>query len=266
MPFRSRSTIITLLTDFGERDGYAGATKGVIWGICPQARIVDLTHDVEPQNVRAGAFLLSRHCRYFPRRTIHVAVVDPAVGSQRRIVLVLANQQYFLAPDNGLLSFLTDTEGARFYVANNAKYWLPEVSGTFHGRDIFAPLAAHLARGEKIENMFERTDKITKLETLLPENTKTGLAGEIIYVDRFGNLISNIPAEMIRGPHGACRVEFGDADIGPLAHHYAEKPPGEALATIGSFGHVEIAVNFGSAAELYPDYRKRRVVLVFTKG
>jgi len=256
------SPVISLLTDFGLKDGYVGTMHGVIYRICPQAKIVDLSHGIAPQDTRAGAFLLAAHARYFPSGTVHVAAVDPGVGSERRILLARDAAYFYLAPDNGLLSFLEEKTGVKFYFANNPDYWLPDLSNTFHGRDIFAPLAAHLANGVAIETMFAPATDMVRLPAVRPQIRSNGIRGRIVYVDHFGNLVTNIAARDLPGEVQDWHAWAGDRDLGPLVAHYSEKKKGKLLATVGSFGFIEIAVNLGSAAEVLPGYPDLEVKLL----
>src|SRR5574337_20278 len=192
-----RSRIITLLTDFGNQDAYVGIMKGVIAGINPLANIIDICHDIPPQDIFNGAYLLSTSYKYFPEGTIHVAIVDPGVGSQRDIVCVEAQHHIFLVPNNGILSFIAQEEKPKsiFRVTNN-RYCLPSPSNTFHGRDVFAPVAAHLSLGIKPQQLGMKVNQLEQLDIPKPHYKKTGqLEGQIIYIDRFGNLITNITRE-----------------------------------------------------------------------
>ena len=256
--------IITLLTDFGLVDPYVGVMKGVILGIAPTATVIDLTHDVPPQDILQGAFLLDTSWRSFPTGTIHVAVVDPGVGGERRALLVQGPEHTFLAPDNGLLSFVLPKEkkekiafkpyigpvpaGFNAYALTNAKYWRHPVSPTFHGRDIFAPVAAHLSLGVLPEEMGEPVTSLTRLA--LPEARWLGdlLAGYVLHIDRFGNLVTNVPEALLRQEGQALTIEIGGRSITGLSLTYAT---GKGLAAlIGSHGNLEIAVRDGSAAQL----------------
>lgn len=245
------SSIITLLTDFGETDGFVGTMKGVIYGVNPEARIVDISHDIEPQDISSGAFVLRNSYQFFPADTIHVVVIDPGVGSERRILCVAANKHYFIAPDNGVLKYIYD-ECSNVYAVkvSNKRYFLPSVSRTFHGRDIFAPVAAHIATGLKIDELgtevtdYERGD-IPKLE-----ETSESIAGEIVYIDRFGNLISNIPFNRLRRESGDIRrILFKGRILDHLCHSYSDGRRNEPIALVGSSGFLEIACNLANAKE-----------------
>lgn len=243
--------IITLLTDFGTRDGYVAAMKGVILGICPAARIVDLTHEVAPQAVGEAAFLLSTIAPHYPEDTIHTVVVDPGVGSDRRSLAARCGGQVYVAPDNGVLSWVVAPAAPYEAVSLTARrYWRPAVSHTFYGRDVFAPVAAHLAAGVPLDALGPAVDDLAMLDIPQARRHADGATeGAIIHVDHFGNLITNIPAAWLVGG-GERTVEIGGARIGGVATTYSEAMPGELLALVGgSHGNLEVAVRDGSAAE-----------------
>ena len=194
-----KQSIITLITDFGLLDGYAGVMKGVIANINPSASVIDISHNIEPQNVFQAAYVLNSSYTYFPKGTIHVVVVDPGVGSGRKILCLKTEDYLFLAPDNGVLSFIVaNEESPSIREVTNGKLFLPEVSNTFHGRDIFAPVAAHLSKGVSHKDLGKRTDKINEIDLPKPIRSPAGaITAEIIYVDGFANLITNIIMEII---------------------------------------------------------------------
>jgi S-adenosylmethionine hydrolase len=244
-----RSEIITLLTDFGSQDGYVAAMKGVILGIFPTAKLIDLSHEVEPQNIEAGAFLLQAHFRYFPADTVHLAVVDPGVGSERAALACYGGGHFFIAPDNGLLDFCVAWPDLQAVRLTQKKFWRDTISFTFHGRDIFAPVAAHLARGEPLTNLgepFKLRQKLAALECRVEGLT---LHGQVVYIDRFGNLVSNISAPCLQefSPDRPVTITLDGHLIGGLSKTYADVPPHSPLALIGSFGFLEIGINLGSA-------------------
>ena len=250
--------IITLLTDFGTRDEYAGILKGVIYGINPAAAIVDLTHAIPPQDVVRAALVLKAAWRYFPAGTIHTAVVDPGVGSGRPIIAARQNGHWFLAPDNGLLSAVWQ-EGApeRLVRVENQALFLQPVSRTFHGRDIFAPVAAHLSLGMAVEELGSavHSDEVIRLDLAEPRWIDPDtVVGRIVSVDHFGNLVTNLgAAQMDRldrsGDGSGVCITVGAHCIQGLSSSYAQKPPGKLMAVIGSREVLEIAVNQGSAAQ-----------------
>jgi hypothetical protein len=248
-------SIITLTTDFGEADHYIACMKGVILQYAPSARIVDVTHLIQPHHVVHGAFVLWQIIGYFPEGTIHVAVVDPGVGTARRLVAARYNDQTILAPDNGLLSLVhRDYALQQLRVIENTRLFRPEVSDTFHGRDILAPVAGHLAEGTPFEELGPITDRLEILDLGRPTSLPNGgLEGRVLYVDRFGNLISNISQvdlEAAAADEGLrLEVRVGARLIGPLRSTYADVAEGQIIALIGSTGMLEVAVNQGSAAD-----------------
>ena len=240
-------TVISLTTDFGMADGYVGIMKGVILRIAPHVRFVDLTHDIAPQNVPQAAYVLARAALYFPEATIHLAVVDPGVGSTRRPLLVTTERAAYVGPDNGIFSHALAEAGAQAWELDQPRFWLPQVSRTFHGRDIFAPVAAHLANGIPPEQLGRPIADTVRLTLAEPRRRSDGsLSGEILSIDRFGNLISNIPAAWVASGGWRCRIEGHDA---PLLSTYAEAISGALVGLIGSDGTVEIAVRNGNAAQ-----------------
>lgn len=238
--------IITLTTDFGRSDGYVGTMEGVIYGICPSARIAHLSHQIPPQDIRAGAFVLYQSFSYFPPHAVHCVVVDPGVGSERRAVAVQTDLGTFVAPDNGVLSLVLQVAPARQAVAlTNPAYQLPQLSRTFHGRDVFSPAAAHLAAGVPLAELGPAVADLARLEFLSSPGPGQS---RVIHVDHFGNLILDLTAAQIPNP-ATFHVTVGNAVIGPLRRTFAEVDEGELLAYVGSSrDHVELAVRNGSAA------------------
>ncbi|MEW6497594.1 MAG: SAM-dependent chlorinase/fluorinase [Cyanobacteriota bacterium] len=246
----SNNRLITLLTDFGLKDVYVGVMKGIIAQINPQLTVVDLTHQIPPQNIAAARFNLINAYPYFPTGTVHIAVVDPGVGSHRRGIALQLDESFLVGPDNGLFSgVLNQTQVAAAVELTNPEYWrTPTPSTTFHGRDIFAPVGAHLASGVAIAQLGKSIDPNTLVQLALPEPTLTtsGIAGCIQYIDHFGNLVTNIPGTEVQGKIWS--VAIGDRTI-TSSQTYSDRPLGEAVALIGSHGWVEIAVNGGSAQQ-----------------
>ncbi|SPE26750.1 conserved hypothetical protein [Candidatus Sulfopaludibacter sp. SbA3] len=246
-----RKPILTLTTDFGLADHYVGTMKGVILGICPQAQIVDIGHEVSPFEVTEGAYLIAQAYRYFPNKTVHVVVVDPGVGTARRPILMEAAGQYFVAPDNGVLSMIYTRDQHKIRLISNEKYFLHPVSRTFHGRDIFSPVAAHLASGVPPSRMGKLIEDYLRPAFQKPQRAgKRTWSGRILKIDRFGNIITNFHTEdfpdlekrnfaMVIGPH----------ETSVLAHTYAESGPGELFVIVGSSGYLEVSVSQGSAAK-----------------
>lgn len=231
--------IITLLTDFGTADGYVGEMKGVLLSAVPDAIIVDITHALAPQDVDAARMTLARIWRRFPRGTIHVAVVDPEVGSSRTALAVESDGRLLVGPDNGVLSPALITPGARVVSLPIP----PDAAPTFHGRDVFAPAAAALARGRSVDSLGTPFAGAIVRRTPEPRRLESGqIAGEVILIDRFGNAVTNLVGRR------DIVVELGDRRLA-LMRTYADAQPGEALALVGSAGLIEIAVRDGSAAE-----------------
>lgn len=252
---------ITLLTDFGLEDPYVGIMHGVILNIVHRANLVDLTHAVPPQDVDRAAFLLATAVDYFPPGTVHLVVVDPGVGTARRPIAVRTEHAFFVAPDNGVLDLALARQPAERCVhLTDQRYWLAEVSATFHGRDIFAPVAAHLARGVAIDAFGTPVRDLTHRPTLQVERQPDGrLRGRIQHIDRFGNCVTNVPAEMIS--NRASTIKVGAATIQGLALTYAGAEPGELVALIGSHGFLEISVRNGSAADRIDGQVGERVLI-----
>ena len=244
----SDDRIISLLTDFGDRDPYVGIMKGAIATINSRLKTIDLTHQIPPQNLLAARFALLNAYPYFPPQTVHVAVVDPGVGSKRRGIAIELNNGYLVCPDNGLCSGVLELDKAIAAVElTNPQYWLgTNPSYTFHGRDIFAPVGAHLATGVSLEDLGEaiELESIVKLNLPSLETDRHSITGCIQYVDRFGNLITNIHNSVLEGKSWQIIVNR-EIDSGQT---YSDVDLGQAITLIGSHGWVEIAVNGGSAA------------------
>lgn len=254
----SAPAAIALLTDFGLRDTYVGMLKAVILGIAPQAPVLDLSHDVRAHDVREGAFDLFVAHAFFPTGTVFCCVVDPGVGSTRRGVAVRLRKDgagpfTFVGPDNGL--FTAVLEGAQVEAAvtlDAAAYQLPVVSSTFHGRDVFAPAAAHLARGVAIERLGARLDpdSLVRIAWDPPRRTDQGWEADLIHHDQFGNLISNLPARALGDDLAHWRVHLDGFEIGRIHRAFSDVPVGRPLAYVGSTGLLEIAVRDGRAADV----------------
>ncbi len=244
-------SIITLTTDFGLSDHFVGAMKGVILGIHSSAEIVDISHQISPYNIAEAGFIISQAYCDFPKKTVHVVIVDPGVGTSRRPILASAAGQYFIAPDNGVLSMIYSREKHAVRAITNEKYFRHPVSDTFHGRDIFAPVAAHIAKGVATERIGKACRDYLRLAFETPVRTgKRIWNGAVLKIDRFGNLITNF--HISEFPVIQTRpfvMQAGGRDITRLARTFAEVDPGEAFALIGSSGFIEIAMNQGSAAK-----------------
>ncbi len=251
--------IITLTTDFGLSDGFVGMMKGVILSINPDATIIDITHDIAPRNIEQGAFVFANADRYFPANSIHVVVIDPGVGSARRPIAAQVGETFFVAPDNGVLSLAIShrksqipNSKVRVIHLTQPDYWNFKVSNTFHGRDIFAPVAAHLSLGVPLESLGEPiTDWVRLSQGVASWRADAEIVGRVMHVDRFGNIISNIGEEMLAGIDRARVVTAicGKSIIG-IQSTYATVAPGALLALISSSGHLEIAAREANAAQL----------------
>ncbi|MBN1427695.1 MAG: SAM-dependent chlorinase/fluorinase [Anaerolineae bacterium] len=264
--------IITLLTDFGERDAYVGAMKGVILSIVPGAQMVDISHQVAPQNIYQAATILAGMYAYYPSHTIHLAVVDPGVGTRRQPIALETPHGIFVAPDNGILTLVRLQEPSSTPVLlENSAYWLSSPGSTFHGRDIFSPVAAHLARGVPVREMGAVLDTLVMLPLDPIEITPTAIRGKVVYIDHFGNLITNIrllswsssdnlerdtlqiqsgTANPIRFQAATARVTGGWHVIRGIHQTYGMVEDGQAVATVGSNGELEIAINQGNASDI----------------
>ncbi len=240
--------LLTLLSDFGISDEYVAVIKGVIAQINPMLRVVDITHKIPPQNIAAARFCLMNAVPYFPVGTVHVAVVDPGVGGKRRAVAVELAQGFLVAPDNGLLSgVLSQNRAIAAVELTNSDYWrTSEPSSTFHGRDIFAPVGAHLASGVSLQQLGPEIDPETLVTLNLPECSQKNdmIIGCIQYIDHFGNLVTNIPENYVQGKNWSVEIK---GNIIKALETYSDVKIGELIALVGSHGWVEIAVNSSNA-------------------
>ena len=244
--------MITLTSDFGLKDPYVAEMKGVILTINPQATIIDVTHSVEKFGIRVGAFVLGSAAPYFPKDTIHLAVIDPDVGTERRAILIQTKRGFFVGPDNGVLMLAAQNQGIEhLYELSNPKFMLTKVSSTFHGRDVFAPAAAYLDRGVKPSEFGPEITEAATIKFPTVERRNRSLIGEVWHIDDFGNIITNISHKdlpqnrifNVKFPGVLQNISFGKT--------YAQAKPNEPLALIGSHGFLEIALNQGNAAEKF---------------
>jgi len=258
----SAKALITLTTDFGTDDAYVAAMKGVILEINPGATIVDISHSVEPQNIRQGAFVFSTAHSYFARDTIHLVVVDPGVGGPRRAIILETDNAIFVAPDNGVLSYVVQASTRKrisratlmklppevqAFEITNPKYWHHPVSSTFHGRDVFAPVAAHISLGTPLNELGRAIASVNVFPLPHPISGSDGnLTGHVLHIDHFGNLITDITSQDL--PSSKFRIEVAGHKVGSLSQSYGQTQ--ELLAIIGSSGHLEIVFTGGSAARL----------------
>jgi len=244
--------MITLTSDFGLNDPYVAEIKGVILTINPNAKIIDITHGVEKFSIRMGAFMLASAAPYFPKGTTHLAIVDPGVGTERRAILIQTKQGFFVGPDNGILVLATQAQGIEhIHQLTNQKFMLPKVSSTFHGRDVFAPAAAYLDEGVKPSEFGPEINDAAMPEFVSIERRNGSLIGEVLHIDGFGNIITNI-SEKHLPQNQAIKVKLPDNSLNiAFGQTYAQAKPDEPIALIGSHGFLEIALNQDSAAERF---------------
>ncbi len=264
---RSVSGILTLTTDFGTQDAYVAAMKGVILGINPEVRIVDITHQIAPQDIMEAAFVLRDAAPFFPDGTVHLAVVDPGVGTARKAVALRRGEHHFVGPDNGLFALLLDgSEPDELVVLDRPQYWRTEgMSNTFHGRDLFAPVAAYLSAGCSLCNLGTPASRLESLHWLRPLVDEQGIQGWVVHIDRFGNCMTNIPRSAFEAyRHGReVKCYVATAILKGVQPTYAAVAPGEPLALFGSSGFLEFAVNGGNASDLLSIRKGASVNLVF---
>ena len=263
-------TVITLMTDFGIKDGNVGVMKGVIWGICPTAQISDLSHMIQAQNIREAAYILARSVPFFPKRSIHVVVVDPGVGTNRRPMAAQISDWFYVGPDNGTITGLLERAEQSgwqidFVELNRSEYWLKDISYVFHGRDIFSPVAAHLANGVSLRELGTPFNDPARLQLPKPQKTKEGWRGEVTHIDHFGNVSTNIRVEHLGDDMERKEnilVGLNGIEIHGLVNTFGERPVGEVIALIGSTGNLAIAVVNGNAAEKLGVKRGDEVIVI----
>jgi len=257
--------IITLLTDFGYQDGFVGTMKGVLLSINPAVQIIDIAHDLSPGDINSGAFVLAHTYSYFPAKTINVVIVDPGVGSDRRALCVQTDNYYFVAPDNGVLKWIfKDNPDANVVELSQKKYFLENISNTFHGRDIFAPVAAYLSKGINISqfgNIIKDYNKGTLPKYIIAKNK---ILGEIIHIDRFGNLISNISAKDFSRDKIE-RIKLPRHILYTINNSYNQLPDKQPFAITGSHGSIEIAIYDNNAANVL-NYKIGTPIELYLKG
>ncbi len=245
--------IITLTTDFGLKDSHVGAMKGVIWGLAPQAQIADISHLVSPQNIQEGSLLIRRAAPYYPSGSIHVVVVDPGVGTARRPIAGRLGEHFVVGPDNGVFTALIEYHEQRgdaveFVHLNRPQYWLAQVSAVFHGRDIFAPVAAHLANGVSLTELGEPISDVVRLSFPKPQPTPNGLKGEVIHIDHFGNIYTNILRQDV-GERRVWGVLLGGSLVSDFVRTFGERDPGSLISLYGSNEHLLVCEVNGNAAQ-----------------
>ncbi len=238
--------IITILTDFGYQDPYVGIMKGVMLKISPQTALVDISHDVPSFGIRHAAFSLFSYYRYFPENSIHLIVVDPGVGSERKAIVAKIDHYYFVLPDNGIISYVWHAGKEKIaYVLENKKYFLTPVSHTFHGRDIFSPVAAYIARDIPLKEFGPLLEKPDLFPFLHPKRGKDGLEGEVIYTDKFGNIVTDIEKKDILS-FKRFYIKVRGVRIDKLVKYYGETKRGERFGIFGSTGFLELSENQGN--------------------
>jgi len=245
--------IITFTSDFGLSDWFVGVVHGVIHGVCPVARVVDLTHDIPPGHVARAAFVLEASARDFPAGTVHLAVVDPGVGTDRRALVVAARGQWFVGPDNGLLEWAFADPAAETHAVTETRFFREPVSRTFHARDVFAPVAARLACGEEVASFGPRVADPVRLDRALPRRVEGRLVGRVMFVDHFGNALTNLTAQDLAAAfpgvaEARLEVTVGNRVFRGLARAYGDARPGTLIAILGSSGRIEIAQVSGDAS------------------
>ncbi|MCC5941572.1 MAG: SAM-dependent chlorinase/fluorinase [Balneolaceae bacterium] len=246
------ASIITLTTDFGLQDHYVSAIKAAILGIAPDVRLVDISHQIPPQDIMAGAWVVRNATMLYPPNTVHLVVIDPGVGTDRNPVAIKIEDQYFVGPDNGIFSLIGEDFEYEAVVLDNEKFWRKDRSHTFHGRDIFAPVAAHLSKGLNISHLGRSLEKLVTFRWAIPISDRDGVQGWIVHIDRFGNLISNIPESLIKEAVNSSqfRIYVGNTILKNIVLTYGDVPDGEPAAYIGSSGTLEVAINKGNAKEM----------------
>lgn len=258
--------LITLTTDFGEDSPYVAAMKGVIHGINPAARLLDLSHEIPPQDVRHAAWFTAGALPWFPTGTLHVVVVDPGVGTARELLYIESDGQRILAPDNGCWTWLDQKVKPVVRRLRERQWWLPNISATFHGRDILAPVAAHLSLGIEPALLGPKTTRWVQLKVEEPTCQPGRVLGSVVFVDRFGNLITNIPASAIRQPPKSLTLGTKQLPEFRWVRTYGEARRGEVVALIGSTDHLEVAVVQGSASALFAAKIGTAVAVNWTPG
>jgi len=260
-------SLITLTTDFGLQDHYVGVLKAIILSVAPDVRLIDISHDIPPQDIMAGAWVVRNTAMLYPPGSVHLVVVDPGVGTSRKPIAMRIKDQYFVGPDNGTFSLIADQYEHEAIELTNKSFWRPDPSSTFHGRDIFAPVAAHLAAGADFAKLGRPLDNLQTYRWAVPINDKDGVQGWIVHIDRFGNLISNIPEQFIdeTGARSRLKIYVGNTILNSLATTFADVPDGEPAAYIGSSGMLEIAINKGNAREMLGVQKGAQISIVVQK-
>lgn len=259
--------IITLTTDFGLQDYYVGAMKAVMLNIAPDVRLVDISHDIPPQDIMAGSWVLKNSTSLFPEGTIHTVVVDPGVGTERHPVALQVDGQFYVGPDNGIFSQVIEGKDFKAVRLGNKKYWREQTSNTFHGRDIFAPVAAHLSQGVTLADLGKPLDELVTYRGAVPISDKDGIQGWVIHIDKFGNLVTNLSSSLIDEVSKGRKVKIyvGNTILDEIATSFGSVPEGEPVAYIGSSGMLEVGINKGSAEQMLGVQKGAQISLVLQK-
>lgn len=265
MPDENRMPLITLTTDLGLKDHYVAVLKAVMLGINKGIRFIDISHEIPPQDIMACAWVLKNAAFYFPENTIHLVAVDPTAGTSRNPLAVKIKNQIFIGPDNGVFSLIADKEGAELFELTNEDYFLPSHSPTFQARDIFAPVAAHVASGVSLEWVGRRISSMQTYRWAIPTDDKDSINGWVVHIDRFGNLITNISKALVisTSKGRTSKIYAGNTIITGFSSVYANVPDGEALAYFGSSDMLEIAINKGNAQQLLGVQKGTSVTVLF---
>lgn len=262
------SSIITLTTDFGYQDHYVSAMKAVILGIKPDVRLIDISHQIPPHDTMAGAWVVRNSAMLFPSGTVHLVVVDPTVGTERKPVAIKINNQFFVGPDNGIFSLIAEDFDYKAVTLDNQNYWRTKQSQTFHGRDIFAPVAAHLSAGRLLKDLGNPLEKLVTYRWAVPISDKDGIQGWIVHIDRYGNLITNIPSDLIKENirnSDNIRIYVGNTILNEISTTFASVTDGEPVAYIGSSDKLEIAINKGNAKEMLGVEKGAQISIIIQK-
>lgn len=259
--------VITLTTDFGLQDYYVSAMKAAILGIAPEVRLVDISHEIPSQDIMAGSWILNNSAMLFPPGTVHTVVVDPGVGTDRKPIALKIEDQFFVGPDNGIFSLLTAEKDFKAVRLSNEKYWRSNPSNTFHGRDIFAPVAAHLSQGVELAELGESLDDLVTYRWSVPIADKDGLEGMVIHIDKFGNLITNLPDTLIEDviKDKSVKIYVGNTILDEIITTFGSVTEGEPAAYIGSSGMLEIGINKGNAEKMLGVQKGAQISLILQK-
>lgn len=264
---QSSAPIITLTTDFGQTDFYVSAMKAAILSVNRDVRLIDVSHDIPAQDIMAGAWVTRNSAFLYPSGSIHLVVVDPGVGTTRKPVAVRIKDQIFVGPDNGIFSLVADQEPYDAYQLTNTSFWSNERSNTFHGRDIFGPIAAHLSKGIELEELGVPLQELISYRWALPVADNEGIQGWVMHIDHYGNMITNITREMLEAvtSKSPVKIYVGNSILKEIVRTYADVDTGTPAALIGGSGHLEIAVNGGNAEQLLSGHKGMPISVLFRK-